>query len=145
MGNIEPLKDPDTHILIKTYKEKEVTNQKKSSSNKSSKNDKRDKSVNTKSSSKRSTDSLTKAGFELFENLRQLRLTIAREEGMPPYIVFNDKTLIDMCIKTPKDRESMLNVSGVGAAKYEKYGERFIDAISNFIADHPGAVTNIQE
>ena len=145
MGNIEPLKDPDTHILIKTYKEKEVTNQKKSSSNKSSKNDKRDKSVNTKSSSKQSTDSLTKAGFELFENLRQLRLTIAREEGMPPYIVFNDKTLIDMCIKTPKDRESMLNVSGVGAAKYEKYGERFIEAISGFIAEHPSAVTNIQD
>ncbi len=145
MGNIEPLKDPNTHILIKTYKEKEVTNQKKSRINKSSKNDKRDKSVNTKSSSKRSTDFLTKAGFELFETLRQLRLTIAREEGMPPYIVFNDKTLIDMCIKTPRNRESMLNVSGVGAAKYEKYGERFIEAISGFMAEHPSAVTNLKD
>ena len=142
MGNIEPLKNPDTHIMIKTYKEKEVIKPKKNSSNKSNKGD---KSVNTKSSSKRSTDSLTKAGFDLFETLRQLRLTIAREEGMPPYIVFNDKTLVDMCIKTPKDRESMLNVSGVGAAKYEKYGKRFIEAIRGFIAEHPSAVTNIQD
>lgn len=48
---------------------------------------------------------------------------------MPPYIVFSDKTLIDMCVKKPSDRASMLEVSGVGEAKYEKYGERFLEEL----------------
>lgn len=140
MGNIEPLKNPDTHILVKTYKEKEPESRKKSyGSNNIGKHG------SSKKDSRRSTDSLTKAGFELFESLRQLRLTIAREEGMPPYIIFSDKTLVDMCIKMPGNKASMLNVSGVGTAKYEKYGERFITAIADFIAANPGAVTNIQE
>ncbi|MBQ9607333.1 MAG: HRDC domain-containing protein, partial [Lachnospiraceae bacterium] len=77
--------------------------------------------------------------------LRKLRLTIAREEGLPPYIIFNDKTLIDMSIKAPTDKKTILNVSGVGEAKYEKYGERFIDAIIAFMEDHPDAVTSIKE
>ena len=48
---------------------------------------------------------------------------------MPPYIVFSDKTLVDMCVKQPFTREEMLNVSGVGVHKYEKYGARFQEAI----------------
>ena len=48
---------------------------------------------------------------------------------MPPYIVFNDKTLIDMCAKMPTTKSDMLNVSGVGENKYGKYGERFIAVI----------------
>ena len=54
---------------------------------------------------------LTAAGYELFERLRALRLVIAREEGVPPYIIFNDKTLIDMCEKLPVDADTMLSVS----------------------------------
>lgn len=73
---------------------------------------------------------LDTAGLALFEKLRQLRLKIAREENMPPYIIFSDKTLIDMCVKHPMNKEEMLNVSGVGENKYERYGERFIDAIN---------------
>ena len=126
MGDIEPLKDPDTRILIRTYKTREPERQKKSHSRKS-------------------TDALTKAGFDLFEILRKLRLLIAREEGLPPYIIFSDKTLIDMCVKAPQDKRTILNVSGVGEAKYEKYGERFIEAITAFMEDHPGAVTGIKE
>lgn len=138
IGNIEPLKNPDAHILVKTYKEKDIDLRKKSYSGKSSGS----KYGSSTNSSHRSTDSLTKAGFELFEALRQLRLTIAREEGMPPYIIFSDKTLVDMCIKTPGSKESMLGVSGVGVSKYDKYGERFIEAIGSFIADNPGAITH---
>lgn len=99
----------------------------------------------TKTRGRRSTDSLTKAGYELFETLRRLRLVIAREEGLPPYIIFNDKTLIDMSVRTPTDRASMMKVSGVGEAKYEKYGERFITVISDFLEKHPEAFTSIED
>lgn len=126
MGNIEPLKDPNAHVLIRTYRDSEPERQ-------------------AKRRSRRSTDSLTKAGYELFEVLRQMRLTIAREEGMPPYIIFSDKTLVDMSIKAPRDRASMLNVSGVGEAKYEKYGDRFIKAVTAFIDENPEAVTSIKD
>lgn len=62
----------------------------------------------------------------LFEKLRALRAEIAKEEKVPPYIVFSDKTLVHMCLIRPKNKEEMLTVSGVGAFKYEKYGERFL-------------------
>ena len=75
------------------------------------------------------TEDLDAASWQLFERLRQLRLTIAGEQKVPPYIVFSDKTLIDMCVKKPTDRASMLEVSGVGEAKYEKYGERFLEEL----------------
>jgi ATP-dependent DNA helicase RecQ len=65
----------------------------------------------------------------LFTKLRNLRLEIAREEKVPPYIVFSDKTLVSMCMLKPTDRASMLEVSGVGEFKYEKYGERFLACI----------------
>ena len=126
LGNIDPLKEAGARVLIRTYEDREPERQ-------------------TRSRSRRSTDSLTKAGYELFETLRQLRLTIAREEGMPPYIVFSDKTLIDMSVKAPRDRSSMLGVSGVGEAKYEKYGERFIEAITAFIDENPESVTSIKD
>lgn len=67
--------------------------------------------------------------WQLFEKLRELRLQIAKEEKVPPYIVFTDKTLVDMCVKKPKNRGEMLGVSGVGEAKYKKYGERFLKCI----------------
>lgn len=124
MGNIDPLKDPNTHILVRTCKDREPDRQKTRSSRKS-------------------TDKLTKAGYELFDVLRKLRLTIAREEGMPPYIIFSDKTLIDMSAKAPRDRAAMLSVSGVGETKYNKYGERFIQEISSFLAENPDSVTSI--
>lgn len=51
------------------------------------------------------------------------------ERKNPPYMVFSDKTLIHMCILKPGNEEEMLNVTGVGRHKYEKYGKRFIDAV----------------
>ncbi|MCD7867821.1 MAG: DNA helicase RecQ [Clostridiales bacterium] len=63
---------------------------------------------------------------DLFQRLRALRLTIAREERVPPYIVFSDKTLTQMCILHPRNKTEMLRVSGVGEMKYQKYGERFL-------------------
>lgn len=75
---------------------------------------------------------LTSKGFELFEILRQVRTKIAREEGMPPYIIFSDKTLTDMVIKLPFNKDEMLFVTGVGENKFEKYGQAFLDAILEF-------------
>ncbi|HJD31352.1 MAG TPA: DNA helicase RecQ [Candidatus Eisenbergiella stercorigallinarum] len=69
---------------------------------------------------------------QLFEVLRRLRGRIASAEGVPPYIVFSDKTLAHMCIVRPADREQMLTVSGVGTFKYEKYGEQFLETVRNF-------------
>ena len=74
---------------------------------------------------------LTTKGLELFDALRGVRTEIAREEAVPPYIVFSDKTLVDMCVKVPFTKEEMLNVQGVGENKFEKYGLRFLEAIKN--------------
>lgn len=82
----------------------------------------------TKKSSSSALD-LSKADEELFETLRTLRLKIAKEEKVPPYIVFSDKTLIHMSVQKPKNREEMLLVSGVGTFKYDKYGERFLEIL----------------
>ena len=81
---------------------------------------------------KRKSDILTSKGLELFEVLRALRSQIAREESMPPYIICSDKTLTDMCVKVPANKQEMLQVNGIGENKYEKYGERFIEEIQKF-------------
>ncbi|SHJ54456.1 ATP-dependent DNA helicase RecQ [Anaerocolumna jejuensis DSM 15929] len=80
----------------------------------------------------RRSEILTSKGLDLFELLRQLRTDIAREEGMPPYIIFSDKTLTDMCVKLPLNKEEMLMVTGVGENKFQKYGSGFLKAIQEF-------------
>ena len=64
--------------------------------------------------------------------MRELRREIAREKGIPPYLVFSDKTLVDMCVRLPMNREEMMDVNGMGAFKYEKYGERFLACIMEY-------------
>ena len=115
LGDISKLKLKDTKVLVKITDEDKATNRK----------------LKPKKNIK-GMDSLTSSGFKLFDKLKELRLEIAREEKMPPYIVFNDKTLIDMCAKMPTTKSDMLNVSGVGENKYGKYGERFIDVIKEY-------------
>ena len=129
LGNITPLKDANTRVIMRTYEEKEPDKKKKIQ----------------KTVRKRSTDALTSAGYDLFEVLRKLRLEIAKEESMPPYIIFSDKTLIDMCVKKPSDEEEMLNVSGVGANKLKKYGQRFLQEIQKFCTERPGVTLSMTE
>jgi len=69
---------------------------------------------------------------ELFEKLRQLRIELARERGVPPYIIFNDATLEEMAAARPMTDEEMKNISGVGERKLHLYGTYFIDAIIKF-------------
>ncbi len=70
--------------------------------------------------------SLSEKDGELFERLRVLRREIASEEKVPPYMVFSDKTLALMSLVKPKSKEEMLEISGVGEFKLEKYGDRFL-------------------
>lgn len=59
-------------------------------------------------------------------------------------ILLKNKTLIDMCVKAPKNKEEMLNVSGVGITKFEKYGQRFLDEISAYQVSNPGIVLSME-
>jgi len=69
---------------------------------------------------------------QLFERLAVLRRQIASEAGIPPYIIFHDSTLSEMCRVLPKDMQEMKAVQGVGEAKLSKYGQRFLDAIREY-------------
>lgn len=66
---------------------------------------------------------------DLFERLRELRREIAAEKAVPAYVVFADAALADMARRQPTDRDEFLQVSGVGKAKLEQYGEVFLQAI----------------
>ena len=128
-GNIADLQNKNTKIIIKKFKEKE----KISTTKKHKTPFKKDSfSASTESSSTDSTATNSSHNSVLFEALRQLRLQIAKEESVPPYIVFTDRTLIDMCSKLPQNEDEMLNVSGVGQNKLKKYGQRFLQEISAF-------------
>jgi ATP-dependent DNA helicase RecQ len=66
----------------------------------------------------------------LLANLKAVRTAIAREEHVPPYIVFTDRTLAELAVRRPRSLRAFQDVRGVGPAKLERYGERFLDAIS---------------
>ena len=80
---------------------------------------------------------INKASFtvdnELFEILRRLRHEIAVGEKVPPYMVFGDSTLKELSSRMPVDKEQMLEVSGVGERKYDKYGQQFIEKIMDYL------------
>lgn len=69
----------------------------------------------------------------LFENLRALRKEIAIKNHIPPFIVFTDVSLMQMATVFPTTESEFLKITGVGNAKYEKYGEDFINCISNYV------------
>lgn len=68
----------------------------------------------------------------LFEQLRLLRKEIADEQGVPPYVVFSDRSLREMAARIPKSGEEMLGIAGVGEVKLSRYGRRFLDAIARW-------------
>jgi ATP-dependent DNA helicase RecQ len=69
----------------------------------------------------------------VFEALRALRKTIATQDGVPPYIVFSDKTLKELASYLPTNKEQMLQINGIGEVKYERYGEQFLEVLSEFV------------
>ena len=68
----------------------------------------------------------------LFERLRVLRKRLADEAEVPPYVVFSDAALRDMCAKLPRTPDGFLDVSGVGEKKLARYGEAFLKEISDY-------------
>jgi len=69
----------------------------------------------------------------LFDKLKELRLTIAAEQKVPAFIILHDSSLVDMCIKLPKNLDSFMKVSGIGKVKAEKFGERFLRVIADYV------------
>ena len=67
---------------------------------------------------------------DVYDKLRDLRTQIASEKGIPPYIVFSDKTLKDLSNKQPQDKEEMLAVHGIGEVKFERYGKAFLEVLA---------------
>ncbi|HOX51703.1 MAG TPA: HRDC domain-containing protein, partial [Fibrobacteria bacterium] len=65
----------------------------------------------------------------LFQSLRALRRELALEQGVPPFVVFSDKSLLDMVRIRPTDELEFSQVHGVGGTKARRYGERFLEAI----------------
>jgi ATP-dependent DNA helicase RecQ len=74
----------------------------------------------------------------LFSRLRALRRRLAEEHQVPPYIIFSDKTLCEMCRRFPETLSDLREISGVGEAKLERYGEEFIREIESYLRTQPG-------
>lgn len=79
----------------------------------------------------------------LFEELRAVRKTIAEREQVPPFVIFSDATLKDMCVKLPHSPDEFLQVSGVGEMKLEKYGDSFINTIIAFCEENPERIAEL--
>lgn len=77
----------------------------------------------------------------LFEELRSMRRSLAEREGVPPFVIFSDTSLKDMCVKLPLTKNEFLQVSGVGDHKLQKYGEEFLSIIVDFCESHPDRKT----
>ncbi len=69
---------------------------------------------------------------ELLDALKALRKSIASKKSVPAYVIFTDATLVDMCKKCPETPDEMLEVSGVGRTKLEKFGKQFLEEIAKF-------------
>jgi len=78
------------------------------------------------------TQELSDQEKSLFEALRSLRSRLAREQNVPPYVIFPDKTLSEMAIAKPDTPAQMLDISGIGEVKRTRYGEAFLAEIRQF-------------
>jgi len=74
---------------------------------------------------------------ELFERLRKKRRESAKALGVPPYVIFSDRSLADMAARMPQTPEEMLAVHGVGEGKLERFGEDFLSVVRDFRREHP--------
>ena len=89
--------------------------------------------------SERSVERAKKGGFEisvndepLWQALRTARTAIAKEQGVPPYVIFHDATLLEILRLKPMTTSELANVTGVGATKLERYGSAIIKLMANF-------------
>lgn len=124
------LTDEEYTLVKLTEKSEELLSEEISVTMKMAKEPSKKQSEKKQKKPRTSAQIMGEADESVFEHLRSLRTEIAREERIPPYMVFSDKTLVHMCILNPGTKEEMLRVNGVGENKYKKYGERFIKALS---------------
>jgi len=82
---------------------------------------------------------VTNADPELFARLKQVRLEIAGAEGVPAFVVFHDRSLLDMAARRPRSLGQLAGCHGVGASKLERYGERFLAALRDAPDTRPSA------
>ena len=68
--------------------------------------------------------------MELFKRLKDLRMIFAKRENLPPYVIFHDKTLMEMVCLKPKTYDELREITGIGERKLEKYGLDFLKAIN---------------
>ncbi|MED3126221.1 DNA helicase RecQ [Bacillus wiedmannii] len=80
----------------------------------------------------------------LFEVLREVRKEIAQGEGVPPFVIFSDQTLKDMCAKMPQSDSELLTVKGIGEHKLVKYGSHFLQAVQHFIEENPNYAETVK-
>ncbi|MES2355649.1 MAG: DNA helicase RecQ [Pseudomonadota bacterium] len=71
----------------------------------------------------------------LWEALRNTRLKLARDQGVPPYVIFHDATLLEMMAARPQDLSEFAEISGVGARKLEQYGQVFLEVLNASMAN----------
>ncbi|MDR0713849.1 MAG: DNA helicase RecQ [Bacteroidales bacterium] len=72
---------------------------------------------------------------ELFKILKDLRKKISKHKNLPPFVIFQDTSLEDMCIQYPITMNEMQNISGVGAGKAQRYGREFVDIIKSYVEE----------
>ena len=85
---------------------------------------------------------LSLADNGLFEALRSLRAELAQQENVPAYIIFSNATLVDMAVRHPETRAELMEVSGVGHVKAERYGARFLKAVRDWMHQEGNANRN---
>ncbi|CAG0977921.1 ATP-dependent DNA helicase RecQ [Flavobacteriales bacterium] len=73
---------------------------------------------------------------QLYAILKDLRKKIAKDQNLPPYVIFQDPSLEDMCTRYPITLEEMTNITGVGQGKAEKFGKPFLDVISKYVEEN---------
>jgi ATP-dependent DNA helicase RecQ len=83
-----------------------------------------------KTSTKHKPDLMDDDARQLFEKLRRLRLDLSKKLGVPPFVIFHDKTLTEMATLKPSSRGEFLQINGVGEQKAEKFGDIFLNAIN---------------
>ena len=104
---------------------------------------KQKKASKTKTGSQKST-ALREIDEELFESLRQCRYGLSKSEGVPPYVIFHDKTLIEMTRQRPQNLNDMSLIPGIGDKKLDKFGQQFLDIILKFDI-HPWLRNNLSD
>ncbi len=88
---------------------------------------------------------LSEEDKELLSQLKIVRSKIAAANNVPAYVIFNDASLYEMCCEKPVTKEDFRRISGVGDVKLERFGEKFISAISRYVAEKGGSADTISD